>query len=113
MPLLKEMPSQVFSLEEQIYKAMAIMVDQPMRHAIIKLPKKHSRMVETPLVKDGYARQERVERFKNQCFNLASFAHRKTLIEAQLRERQLLLEQKAQATDVPAADGDEEEDFRE
>lgn len=61
-PVLKEMPTQVFSLEEQIYKAMAIMVDQPMRHAIIKLPKKHTRMVRAPFIEDGYARTERVER---------------------------------------------------
>jgi hypothetical protein len=112
MPLLKEMPSQVFSLEEQIYKAMAIMVDQPMRHAIIKLPKKHSLMVEAPFVEDGYARQERVERFKNQCFNLTSFAHEKALIEAQLQERQLLLEQQAQEAQAPPKD-DDQEDFRE
>jgi hypothetical protein len=39
-PVLKWLPTQVYTLEEQIYRAMAAMVNQPKQHAIIKLRNK-------------------------------------------------------------------------
>ena len=57
MPELEEMPTQVYNLEEQVYKAMSLMVNQPMQHAIIKLPKKRTWMVKTPTIEPGYARK--------------------------------------------------------
>jgi hypothetical protein len=94
-PILEERPTQTFSKEEQIYKAMALMVNQPMSHAIIKLPKKHTQFAKTPFVKKGFARDERVQRFKNKCYNLANFANPTPLIEKQLEQRRLMIEQKA------------------
>ena len=95
-PVLEERPTQVFNLEEQIYKAMALMVNQPQRHAIIKLPKKRTKFVKTPLVKDGWARDERVKRFKEVCYRASDFVNPRAQIEGQLKQRRLLLEQKAQ-----------------
>jgi len=73
MPVLEEKPSQVFSLEEQIYKAMALMVNQPTQHAIMKLPKKPTVLVKAPTVKPGYANNQRLERFKESHYKLYNF----------------------------------------
>lgn len=95
IPVLEERPTQTFTLEEQIYKAMALMVNQPTQHAIIKFPKEHTRMVKTPTVESGYARDERVHRFKNECYRLVDFAKPKSDVEKQLEQRQLLLQHQA------------------
>ena len=44
------------------------MVNQPTQHAIIKLSKKPTKLVKTPTIKPGYAREERVERFKLESY---------------------------------------------
>jgi len=95
IPVLEERPTQVYDLKEQIYKAMALMVNQPQRHAIVKLPKKHTKFVSTPFVKDGFAREERVKRFKEKCYKLTDFANPKSLVAEQLEQRKNLLEKKA------------------
>ncbi|MBW2086624.1 MAG: type IV secretion system DNA-binding domain-containing protein [Deltaproteobacteria bacterium] len=94
-PLLKERPTTVYTWEEQIKRKMALMVNQPQRNAIIKLPKKHSEMVETPPVKEGFANDQRVKRFKERCYNLADFAQPVKEIEQKLKARQAELKQKA------------------
>ena len=58
LPELEEMPTQV-------YKSMSLMVNQPMQHAIIKLPKKRTWMVKTPTIEPAYAREERVPRLSS------------------------------------------------
>jgi hypothetical protein len=95
IPILEERPTQTFSLEEQIYKAMALMVNQPTQHAIIKLPKQHTRMVKTPTIEPGYARDERVQMFKDACYRLMDFVKPRIDAEKQLEQRQLLLEHQA------------------
>lgn len=108
MPVLEDRPGQLFSMEEQVYKAMAIMVNQPMRSAIVKLPKKRTNMVLAPFIEDGYANDKRVERFKQLSYNLADFATLKKEIEAGLEARRIKLEQKA----IEYKEGPEEpEDF--
>ena len=89
-PVLEERPTQTFSLEEQIYKAMALMVNQPTQQAIIKLPKQHTRMVKTPTIEPGYARDERVQRFKDACYRLVDFVKPKLGVEKELEQRRLL-----------------------
>jgi hypothetical protein len=101
-PVFEKRHSAVYSLPEQIEKAMALMVNQPTQHAIIKLPKKHTEMVKTPPVKSGNARPARVERFKNQTYRLTDFAKDKALIERQITERWQLIEEKAkEPIDLP------------
>jgi len=110
MPQLEEKPTSVYSLEEQVYKAMAVMVNQPTQHAIIKLPKQPTQTVKTPTIEEGYARDERVQKFKDQSYRLTDFAKQKVLIERQINERWLLLEHQAQEPiDVP----EEPENYRE
>ena len=95
LPILEERPTQVFNLEEQIYKAMALMVNQPTQHAIIKLPKQLSKMVKTPTVTPGYARAERVTRFKENCYQLTEFVKPQGDAEKQINTRRLKLEREA------------------
>lgn len=103
IPILKKMPTVTYSLEEQIHKAMAIMVNQPTQHAIIKLPKQHSLMVKTPTIEPGYARDERVEKFKDACYRLVDFAKPKALVEKALEERRVSLESEAREERHPVA----------
>ena len=94
-PVLEERPSQVYSLEEQIYKAMAIMVNQPMRHAIIKLPKQKTEMAITPFVKEVLAEEESIKEFKEKTFQLADFIKPRLKIENEVKKRWGIIEQEA------------------
>lgn len=94
MPVLEDMPTQVYSLEEQIYKAMSLMVNQPAQHALIKLPKKQTQMVKTPTIEPGYAREERVESFKDGCYRLTDFVKPKEEVQQLLEQRRLAIVQR-------------------
>lgn len=114
LPELEERPSQVFSLEEQIYRAMAVMVNQPARHAIIKLPKKHTQNIVTPYIEEGYANSERVARFKKKCYQLSEYANPIAQVEKQIAERQRKLLEKAKGPQSSQeAPDDDNESFRE
>jgi hypothetical protein len=110
-PILEKRADQVFNLEEQIYKAMAVMVNQPTQHAIIKLPKKHTKLVKTPTVEPGYARDSRVAEFKERCFTIADFALPRDQAVAMIKTRQRALMQAAKEAQVALAA--EPEDFKE
>lgn len=90
-PIFEERPTQVYSLKEQIYKAMATMVNQPTQHAIIKLPKKRTRFVKTPTIKSGYANEERVKRFKLESYKMTEFIQPYEQAEKKLIERKKLI----------------------
>ncbi|HHT9138605.1 MAG TPA: hypothetical protein ACFYEK_15345 [Candidatus Wunengus sp. YC60] len=93
MPVLEEMPTQVYSLEEQVYKAMAIMVNQPTQNAIIKMPDNQTKLVITPTVEPGFARDKRVARFKEDCYKLANFVKTEQEAKEHLEKRMLELKQ--------------------
>lgn len=104
MPRLEDRPTQTYNLEEQIYKAMALMVNQPTQHAIIKKPKQHTQMVKTPTIQPGYARDERVQSFKDSCYRLVDFVRPKIEVEKEIEERRLILEQQAKEALNPPAE---------
>ena len=81
----------LFSLEEQRYKKMAVMVNQEPRQAVVKLPAKRSNVIETPFVREGIARRERVERFKRECFGSEDFAMTRKDAERLIDERHVRL----------------------
>ena len=91
MPELEEMSTQVYSLEEQVYKAMALMVNQPTQNAVIKMPDKKTKFVRTPTIEPGFARDERVARFKEDCYKLANFVKTEQEAKAHLDKRILEL----------------------
>jgi hypothetical protein len=84
-------PGPVVPLQEHIWTAMSLMVNQPTRHAIIKLPKKHTKFVETNFVKEAFAGEEQIKRFKDKCYQESDFANKKPLIEAEIENRHYLL----------------------
>lgn len=73
LPELEERPTQVYNLEEQVYKAMDLMVNQLTQNAIIKMPDSRTILVKTPTVEPGFASEARVRRFKEECYKLADF----------------------------------------
>jgi hypothetical protein len=73
LPVLKELPTSVFSLEEQIHKAAAEIRNLRSRRAIIKIPGRTSAEVSVPFVQEGYARDERVQTFEVKTFQKSPF----------------------------------------
>jgi len=74
VPKLEERATQAYSLQEQIHKAMAVLVNQPTQHAIIKLPKKITRRFKVAKVEPGVANLNRVKDFKQKCYQKSDFA---------------------------------------
>lgn len=91
-PTFKDLPVESYTLEEQIWRRVALMVNQDVQHAIIKLPDKKSAFVKTPTIKSGFASEGRVKRFKEQnylstyCIKAVAEAEK----EIELRGRKLL-----------------------
>ena len=108
-PIIETLPSQPYSLEEQIYKSMALMINQPTQRAIVKLPGERSRRIRTPDVEDGYANDQRVERFKHEIFSTTPFASPLDQAQQELALRRQELERQAKAY----REGDPPETFRE
>lgn len=102
------MPTSGYSLEEQIYKAMAVMVNQPMRHAIIKLPKKDTEMVTTPFVEEIHIddEEEKINNLKEEHFKSLNFVNPRVAIEEEITQRWLEIEEAAQPPE-------EREDYKE
>lgn len=96
LPELEERAGLVFSLEEQIYKAMALMVNQAEQHAIIKLPKRKTQFVKTPTVQRAVARDERVNKFKLKNYEQLPFVKFRDEAKKEVAERWRDLEEKAQ-----------------
>jgi len=67
-PIFKDLPVESYTFEEQIWRRVALMVNQDVQHAIIKLPDKKSVFVKTPTVKAGFANEGRIKRFKEQNY---------------------------------------------
>lgn len=86
------------SLEEQLYQAMALMVNQPTRHGLLKLPNRKVLALKAPLVKPGQARAERIERYKQQCFASVQFIKSRAAAEAEIAARQAELREEVKTT---------------
>jgi hypothetical protein len=97
MPVLKDLPTAVFSLEEQLYKAAAQLRNLRKQQAVVKMPDRDSVEIRVGRVEEGYARAERVERFQEETFRRSPFARRIADAERVLEEREARLRQEAQA----------------
>jgi hypothetical protein len=95
MPILEERITAVKDLSEKIYEAMAILVNQPRQRAVVKLPKKKTKIITTPTIEPGFANDKRVQRFKEQCYNDAEFAHDQKEIVRQIKKRTARLQAEA------------------
>ena len=94
-PVIDWIPGQAYSLPEQIYKAMALMINQPMQRAIVKMPSKRSMHITTPNVVEGFASDKRVEEFKARAFEGSDFAAPALAVEQALLKYQKSLEDRA------------------
>lgn len=86
-PVYRTLPSAVYSLQEQQYRAAAGVRNLPKQTAIVKLPFAHSVRVTVPMVTDGYARSERVERFREQVFEKSGVMATRAEVEAEIERR--------------------------
>lgn len=95
MPILKNMPTQTYSLEEQRYKAVSLMKKQPAQHAIVKMPGQEARFIKTPTVNPGFANDKRVEAYKKECYLLADFVKTEEEAKEHLDKRIMELKRSA------------------
>ena len=101
VPRMQYLPSVAYSLEEQIYRSMALMVNQPTRSSVVKFPGKVSRQILTPTVSEAVARDERVTAFKQQAFSRTPFAQLRGPAEAEIQKRQEQLRKRATSYVAP------------
>ena len=94
-PVLEERPTQVYSLQEQIHKAMSTMSGQPTRKAIAKLHGRKPRQILTPFLRDTVITEAYVEKKKLETFQLTDFASTRDVAEARITERREKLLQEA------------------
>lgn len=113
-PVLKTLPTSTYNLEEQIWKSMSTMVNQPTRHAIVKLPGLFTKRIRVPEVKElSTSSDETVPSYKSDCFKLSPFT--KTLPEARKEieeRRQYLLEGVAKYQEEKTKAGEKEPTYR-
>jgi len=95
-PIFQDLSVESYSLEEQIWRRMVLMMTQNKQHAIIKKPYKKSQFVKIATVEEGFANEKRIKRFKDQAYLSAYYVKAKAEVEATLsvREDQLRLETK-------------------
>ena len=107
-------------LEEQLYRAMALMVNQPQAHCLVKMPLKTVKAVKVPRVEEAAAiyhptkdllaqyQVKNFEKYKNQFIAL------RDQVEAEITDRQAgLLEQAKAAQKAKDEDKGSIEDLRE
>lgn len=94
-PILKNMPTQTYSLEEQKYKAVSLMKNQPTQHAIVKMPGQKAKFIKVPTINPGFANYQRVEEFKKRCYLSADFVKTEQEAQEHLERRVLELTQTA------------------
>lgn len=104
-PVIRQqtLPGALYSLEEQVYRSMALMVNQPTRGAIVKLPLARSRQVTTPEVEDAIARDERLDALRERAYQATPFAARADEVREALASRRLGLLREAREFARPAA----------
>jgi hypothetical protein len=106
VPILAELPTAVFSLEEQRHKKAAFLRDLRRQEAVVKIPERPSVAFRTARVEPGVANPERVERGKRDAFVRSSFAKPTQAVDALLRARRSSLERAASAKEAPESPDD-------
>lgn len=85
----KDQPGTAYTLEEHIYRSMALMINQPRQRALVKIPDRHSMIVNLKDVPDEEGIPDsRLERFRTEAYQLSDFANKAEEITVQIRERQ-------------------------
>jgi hypothetical protein len=95
-PVIEWLPGQSYSLAEQVYKAMAVMINQTTQRAIVKIPNRHSMHIMTPNVTEGFSGVESVAKFKKEAFKRTDYAALIVDAEKEIDNRRAALEAQAQ-----------------
>lgn len=94
-PIMKQLPIKEYSLQEQKERAIALMVQQPVQHAIMKLPSKQSQFVKIPDAETPWANDERIKKSKEKKYLSTQYIKARHVIEQEIIDRQKLLQQEA------------------
>ncbi len=94
-PIYRTLPGAVYSLPEQQYRAASKLRNLPKQTAIVKPPFSPSRFLRVPVVSDGYARDERVVRFRQRAFEKSGVMAPRAEVEAEIAARGRELERRA------------------
>lgn len=94
-PVLRWLPTQWYSMPEQVYRAMDRLVNNPVQHAIVKLHGKRSERIKTPTVKRTPITGEYVEEAKKRAYGRAHFAQLTERAESEVRAWKEGLEKKS------------------
>lgn len=111
-PILEVLPSQTYSLDEQIHRAIARIMNQPQRHAFVKMPSLRSAQITVPFVKDMSVEASRRARFKRENGLLPDYAAEIEQIRDEQAERAALFNRAVQTARSPEVRPDPES-FRE
>lgn len=96
VPILEERPSSTYSLEEQIQRAMWVMMNQNTQYAIIKLAGCKSQAIKTPKVESSFANKQRIQRFKTATFQKDNFVQLTEEREKIIAERMAKITEEAE-----------------
>lgn len=94
-PVYQMLPTSVYSLQEQMYKAAAALRNLPPRTALVKPPQGQSLCITVPPVKPGLASEARIEQFRQQVFTTSGFMVGRAETEAVIQARAVELERVA------------------
>lgn len=106
VPILAELPTAVFSLEEERHKKAAFLRNLRRQEAVVKVPERPSVAFRTAPVEPGYANPERVARFERETFLRSPFVKPAKAVDALLRARRASLERTARAKAAPETPDD-------
>lgn len=95
VPIMADLPVSSYTLEEQIWRAMATMVNQPTQHAILKMPGQAVEFVKLPNVESSFARPGYIKEFKERTYKKTKFVLPEVEIKEQIEARTRDLEQRA------------------
>lgn len=95
-PIMEELWTESYSLEEQKTKAASLLVRQPKQHAIIQIVEKKSVFVKVPFVPEPTANKNRVQKSKEQCYLSTQYIKAKEMVEEEIENRQALIKKEAE-----------------
>lgn len=101
VPVIEWLAGDFRSLEEQIHRSMATLMNQGLRHAVVRLPNRPPVPILTPRVSEAVANDRRVAEFRQRALASTPFAIRSSEAGALIENRQRALLEEAMS--VPPA----------
>jgi hypothetical protein len=98
IPKMEERMSSVQfrNLEEQMYRAMSLMTNQPPQYALLKIPNEKVQIIKAEDVRNDYVRSSRINRYVLDSYNCVDFIQPTEKAEEEIRSRTNFLKEKAE-----------------